>query len=150
MTRALVGGPHYPKFPLNRYYAVPNVSHGWGLEYEADLIAVSKASHRAFEVEIKVSSADLRADMKKAKWRAGLDKRITKFWYAIPLSLVPIASDVVPAEFGILVFRKHRVQDFLICETFRKPAWLSKEKCTDADVINLLRLSNIRYWDGMK
>jgi len=70
-------------YPL-RWAVCPNVSFGFGLPYEADIIAISK-SMRIHEVEVKITKADLLADARKYKWQRGLC--VDAFWYAVPESI---------------------------------------------------------------
>ena len=50
-------------FDTRRFLVVPNVS--WGLmPYECDLLAMA-SSRYLYEIEIKVSGADIKADLKK-------------------------------------------------------------------------------------
>lgn len=61
---------------------VPNVSWGWGLRYEADMVIV-RESMWAMEIEIKVSSADIKADLNKKSW-AHTSDRFRMLWFAVP------------------------------------------------------------------
>ena len=53
-------------FDPRRNVIVPNVWWGWGLRHECDLVVMTKTGY-AYEVEIKVSRSDLKADLKK-RW----------------------------------------------------------------------------------
>jgi len=77
---------------------VPNVSWGWGLLHEADML-VLRPSGLCDEVEIKVSAADIRRDAKKRHdhWN---DPRICRVWFAVPEALAD-CPDIPPAA-GIL------------------------------------------------
>ena len=52
-------------FDYRKHFICPNISFGWDLRHEADLIIVDK-NLRATEVEVKVTLQDLKADFKKA------------------------------------------------------------------------------------
>lgn len=77
---------------------VPNVSWGWMLHHEADLI-VLRPSGYCDEVEIKVTRADIKADAKKltSHWE---NRRIARVWFAVPHGLADCAE--IPAAAGIL------------------------------------------------
>jgi len=65
---------------------VPNVSWGFGLNYEADLVIV-RPSWFCDEIEIKVTIADLKADAKKKHIHDG--KMFKRLWFAMPDYLFP-------------------------------------------------------------
>jgi hypothetical protein len=129
---------------------VPNLSWGWGLNYEADLIAVS-AARLAVEIEIKVSRSDLRADAQKDKWKprmggpVALDSRISRFFYAVPMALVP---DVEKLEGGfpgagiIGVEADHQSKIVRKAEVIK-----TARKVSDEEMMKLGHLVAMRYWD---
>lgn len=147
VLRALTrqGGP----ICRRRWLAVPNVYWGWGLSYEADLIAISKNGY-CTEVEIKVSKQDLRADFEKAKWRPGMhDPRISRMYYAVTEPLQDLALELVPKEFGIIVAKAGRNETsppnaFVVRVAKKRDG---AQKVSDADIQTLQRLGVIRYWD---
>jgi hypothetical protein len=145
-------------FHRRRWFVVPNVSWGWGLGYEADLICVNPGGH-AVEVEIKVSRSDLRADAKKNKWaawrpgntegavfrRGTLDHRIWKFYYAVPQQLV---ADCLALEGGwpgagiLAVAADHTVT------MVRRPMPITATRLVTPDeLVKLGHLAAMRYWD---
>jgi len=143
---------HGSPYPYWRWLAVPNVSHGW-LQYEADLVVVSNAGW-AQEIEVKVSASDLKADRHKSKhrghdveqpWRSGyIDKRMKKFWYAVPENLADIAVSpgVIVDGAGIIVVGGNTTYRIVREAAIRKEA----RRCTDRDVIKLMRLGTMRFW----
>ena len=143
---------YYSPFNNYRWLVVPNVSHGWHLPYEADLIAVSKAGW-AQEIEIKVSASDLKADKKKAKhgngpWPTKIDERIQRFWYAVPENLIAVAMDTthVPAFAGVIAVKK---DDFGHLHAVKIREAVKREgsrKVTDKERIRLMELGMARYW----
>lgn len=70
---------------VRKNLCVPNVSWGMNIDYEADLLIITKSGY-CTEYEIKRSYSDFLADMKKdecahkAPW-------VYKFYYVIPLSI---------------------------------------------------------------
>jgi len=129
---------------LRRKYIVPNVSWGWNLKHEADLIVVSK-NLWAVEIEIKVSAADLKADAKKEKWLREYDDKISKLIYAVPADLFDLCKQSVPEFCGILAFNEN---GSLAASRKAKeiPAKKPRRKITEKELISLLRLGCMRLW----
>ena len=142
-------------FNPRRYLVVPNVSWGWRLHYEADLIAAAP-SGICHEVEIKVSRADLRADALKAKWNRGLDRRISKFWYAVPEDLLADALESrlpgIEAIPGVIVVRKPKSETaFPRAEVARRPDVIGgARKASSEEITELYRLGYLRFWDAIR
>ena len=82
---------------------VPNVSWGWDLRHEADMIVVTQAN-KVTEVEIKVSLSDLKADFKKRNGHKSL--KIGRLYYAFPVEMLEKALPLIPAECGIITVRQ--------------------------------------------
>jgi len=78
--------------------AVPNVSWGLGL-HECDMLVLT-ASGYAYEVEIKVSKADLIKDAEKSHGHR--HSKIKRLYFAIPEHLEPHIEHI-PARAGILM-----------------------------------------------
>lgn len=137
-------------FCRRRWVVVPNVSWGWGLQYEADLIAVS-ADGWSNEIEIKVNKSDLKNDCKKGKWSSPvLDSRIKRFWYAIPEDLLETALDetVVNKKFGIIcVYPAKNQYSFSRARVIRRATNLPSRLTTPEEIKKLLHLGLMRYWD---
>lgn len=118
---------------------VPNVFWGMGLNYEADIV-VLRPSGLAVEIEIKISKAGIKADLKKAVQH---NSRLFKeLWFAVPMEL---STDLnIPAHAGILAVTK----------SFVKRVRLPKRR-SDAIVWDntrrqkLLELGVMRIW-GLK
>jgi hypothetical protein len=150
MTNALVGPGAY--FERRRWLVVPNVSWGWGLSYEADVIAVGKTGW-CHEVEIKVDRQDLVNDVKKKKWERGLGARIQKFWYAVPVELVDVALAVRPPGLDVLpgvisVGPPSSSGAFPKVSVVRVAApRANSRRINDDERGELLRLAGLRYWD---
>lgn len=136
-------------FCRRRWLCVPNVSWGWGLSYEADLICIGK-NGKCVEIEIKVSRHDIRQDAAKSKWRNGLDDRISRFYYAVPLDLMAPALDSIPEYCGLLTVAP-RVGTHMAVATITRPAKTiaGARNPTPAEIQNLGRLGVMRYWDLM-
>ena len=119
---------------------VPNVS--WGLlMHECDLLVLTPKGY-AYEIEIKVSKADLLKDKKKHHQHR--DHRIKYLYFAIPIKLEK-HSEHIPMHAGILVVDKEgRVHEV------RKPmANLPPYVFTPEEFFKLARLGTMRVW-GLK
>src|SRR5690606_3456699 len=86
-------------FGSRQHLIVPNVSWGFGLNYEADLVVVTKAGY-AKEIEIKVSRADLLKDKEK-KHNHDCSK-FKELYFAIPERLLK-DKEHIPERAGIIV-----------------------------------------------
>ena len=85
-------------FDIRQNIIVPNVYWGIrGLDYEADLV-VLRPSGYAIEIEIKVTAADIRADLKKQ--HAHGSKLFKELWFAAPAELSGHRD--IPARAGII------------------------------------------------
>ena len=136
-------------FKYTRNIVVENVYWGWGLKYEADLIAISKAGY-ATEIEIKVSKYDLIKDMEKIKYTLCPDSRITRKYFAIPQELVNTAIKILPPNIGILSVYKKEGHDRYTVETIRRAVRNKLARpCTEQEINKLLRLQSIKYWDRL-
>lgn len=119
---------------------VPNV--WWGMfDHECDLLIVTKAGF-AWEIEIKVSVADLKLD--KNKRHGHLDKKIKDLYFAMP-DYMESHIEHVPAHAGIILVKQNRQ-----CTMLRKPKSAPKPyKFTDEDRFRVARLGALRIW-GLK
>lgn len=120
-----------------KHFIIPNLSFGLGFRHELDLAVVTK-QNRLWEIEIKISRADLRADLKK--WHGHLDNRITRFYFAIPEKLINCV-DLIPDRAGVFVVREKFVDEI-------KPAKINSDarKLTDQELSKLYRLAAMRVW----
>ena len=121
--------------------------------YEADIIVLTRAGY-IYEVEIKTSLADLKADFKKKRFHN--DSRIKYMWYAIPKNLFEKAESLIPEWAGIFVIkprqgRKQTKEESKELEAIqiRLPKCRSQYKATKNDRAVLTRLAALRIW-GLK
>jgi hypothetical protein len=89
---------HY--FGVRTHVIVPNVSYGL-FGYELDLVVLNNNSFYAYEVEIKVSKADLKRDSQKYHNHDRNGGAIRLLYFAMPLKMKP-CIDLVPERAGIL------------------------------------------------
>jgi len=94
-------------FGYRQNLIVPNVHWGLNLPYEADLV-VLRPSGWAIEVEIKVSAADIRADLKKTRQHDS--NLFRELYFAVPERLSTNTN--IPEHAGILSVYEY------------KPGWL--------------------------
>ena len=78
---------------------VPNVWWGLGMNHECDLFVLTPAGF-AYEVEIKTSKSDLKADLKKRHRHDS--KLIKKLYFAVPKKL-ETCVELIPAHAGVLI-----------------------------------------------
>lgn len=121
---------------------VPNVSWGMGV-HECDLFVLTNADY-AWEVEIKVSKADLKKDAEK--WHGHVSNRIRRLYFAVP-DYLSDAIDMIPDRAGVLVFHPEekrfwkRVTKLREAETNK-----TAQKLTDVERYKLARLGALRIW----
>jgi hypothetical protein len=119
---------------------VPNISWGLGL-HECDLLILSNSGY-AWEIEIKVSKADLIAD--KKKMHGHYSDKIKDLYFAIPDYLKPYISHV-PKRAGIILVYKNRR-----CKKIRNPISASHPyRFTKKERLKMAELGAMRIW-GLK
>lgn len=128
-------------FPWQRWICVPNVD--WGLlPHEADLVALSPSDWLS-EIEIKISVADFKRDLKKPKHAInGHPTLISKFYYAMPAEVHETVRGLISPGLGIIIVNQNGRAETLYDGDRRSTA----RKVTDAEREQLLRLGYIRYW----
>jgi|WetSurMetagenome_2_1015567.scaffolds.fasta_scaffold924933_1 hypothetical protein len=127
---------------------VQNVYYGWDLPYEADMIVVSSSGY-ATEIEIKISKSDLLIDKFKEKHKKERLAKISRYFFAVPESLIEIALKDLPEEVGILgVFIKEKGTGLDIKVTTVRPSKRNSKAraLTENEIARLARLQNFRYW----
>lgn len=124
---------------------VPNVSYGWGLHYEADLIILYKSGWWD-EIEIKVSTSDIKADLKKRKWNhykfntGYLQNFPRKIYFAVPYDLKDNPN--IPERAGVI-----SVHPSGFCCKERPPKVNKRaKKATPDQRLKLAELGSMRIW----
>ena len=140
---------HYV-FEFRRYLCVPN-SNGF-LSWEADLLVLS-SSNWLYEVEIKSTVSDLRADIKKHKhnfvWGSPYYPLVSKMYYAMPLSVYKKVSEAppIPDHAGIITIDEDN--EFLHERAIRQREAKRNpvaRKLTPEERYKLARLGALRLW----
>jgi len=122
-------------------FIVPNVYWGLGLNYEADLVVV-KPSGYAYEIEIKTSKADLKADKKK-KFNAHYSNKFKFLYFAVPENLTNDALELIPERSGLFSIKSNGMVSLIKTPKINKNA----RKLTEKEIIKLGSLSNMRMWN---
>jgi hypothetical protein len=122
---------------------VPNVS--WGLLfYEVDLLVVTPSNY-CYEIEIKTSRSDLKADMQKRHGHNS--KKMRRLYFAIP-DYLESSIEFIPARAGILMVSAPILNcSNLKCKCIRDPINNNEaQKLSDADRFQVARLGTMRIW----
>lgn len=131
-------------FDFSANIIVPNVS--WGLlSWEMDLAIVSKAGYLT-EVEIKRSTADLRADKEKAKWtrhRKEFDRWVKSYVVVMPISLHGGKWRQHVEHFTKVIFIEN---DGTLHFAQGGRTNHKAEALSDKQVLQVARLGSMRYW----
>lgn len=137
-------------FEYRRYLCVPNSNQF--LDWEADLLVLSP-SDWLYEIEIKSTLSDLKADIKKHKhnfvWGHSYYPLVWKMYYAMPLSVFEKVRDAppIPNHAGIITIDESNEMLYERAKRQReaKPN-PSARKLTDQERYKLARLGALRYW----
>ena len=118
---------------------IPNVFWGLDLQHECDLFILTKTGW-AYEVEIKVSKYDLKADVKKRHGHNS--KLLRKLYFAIPEKLEP-EIHLITERAGVLIVdaggRVKKAREATINEV--------AVKIPENKVLKLGRLAAMRIWN---
>ncbi len=134
------------RFEPRRNLIVPNVS--WGLDiHECDLLVITRAGY-AWEIEIKVTKADLKKDAQK--WHGHRDPRIRHLYFAVP-DYLQDCIEYVPERAGIITVSRRPADvqwgSLWRCDTTRKPATNKAARpFSDAERYKVARLGALRIW----
>lgn len=129
---------------------VPNVTSFWWA-HESDLIMLTPRGY-GYEVEIKVSRADLVADKKKQRWRASYAENplfpvpslIKAIHFAGPETIEEDLLELAPPFAGILVVREKTIGRQV--QEVRKPNRNPQHrKWTDEETLKFTRLAYVRF-----
>lgn len=135
-------------FDVQKNIIVPNVYNGIGINYEADLVVLSKSGY-ATEIEIKTTKSDLLKDkFKKNYHNSNLFKYL---FFAVPESIKEIALNEIPKNAGLFIVKKNmdiKKNGIVISKEIylARPAIKNNSciKWEEKDRVNLLRLGVMR------
>lgn len=137
---------------------LPRVKRGYIVNHECDMLLCSKNNYLT-EIEIKVSIADIKADLKKKHGHN--DDRLKKVIFCIPKELLKKAEEIIPQEFGIWTVEYKEVTVYHFYESKKEFQYIIKEfrkaqtkkdvqKVSEEVVLEMWRLSSLRYWATLK
>jgi len=112
------------------------------------LLIINCKTGVATEVEIKISVSDLKADFKKAHKHES--KRIKYLYYAIPLTMLSSAIELLDERVGIITVERvdetKWMPSFLRSETKRRPKRNMDYHWSESEILNVTRLGCMRLW----
>lgn len=147
MTEKQMMSPLAYRLEYWRRLVIPNVYFGW---CETDMFIIQKSGYY-WEIEIKCSVSDWKADFKKTdRWYGknyiGYAK---EFYFAIPSELIAGGiPDFVPEEVGLIVVRSDSYGN--LHAYFDRNSSLKNslaEKLSPKTIVELCQKANQRYWN---
>jgi len=120
---------------------VPNVYWGLGFNYEIDLMIV-KPSGYAWEIEIKTSISDLKAEKKKRS-SAHCSNRIKRLYFAIPENIKEKALPLIPDKAGLFIIRENYKVTLIKAPKINTKA----RKLNEKEIKKLHELISMRIWN---
>jgi hypothetical protein len=147
---------------LDHKLVVPNIF----LHYsEADLITVQKSGY-VNEIEIKLNKADLKRDFKKRKHKyfneaVSLKKQKGRcltsrylshmpnyFWFAFPLSVLPVIDFEIPDYYGLITIREDDFQGWP--NVYRRAKIMHKQKVSNKQIAQIARSLMFKMWNNTR
>jgi len=126
-------------FDTRENLIVPNIS--WGLNlHEIDLLVLNSSNY-AYEIEIKISLSDLKADQNKKHQH--LSNKIKRLYFAVPLELKLEALKYIPERSGLFIVEDNTRVTLIKLPIINKNA----RKFNDNEIKKLYELSNMRLWN---
>jgi hypothetical protein len=132
-------------FGFRKNLIVPNVK--WGLllngkpMHECDLLILTKSRY-LWEVEIKVSKADLIADKKKA--HGHINSNVKRLYFALP-HYIEDYIEHIPDRAGVILVNKPRTR--LSCKVVRPAKNEKGYQLSDKEVLKMAMLGAMRIWN---
>lgn len=145
----------FKHFKFNKNICITNLTTLSNVvRFETDFLSLSPSNY-ATAVEIKVSKADLKNDLKKPHIKDNFSEshilryfpKIKYFYYCVPDHLEEAALKQIPDESGLIVIYNNKGR--IRIKVIKKPKQLTKYKWDESEKINLLRLGNMRVF-GLK
>ena len=123
---------------------VPNVFWGWGISYEVDLVVVTQNKY-AWEIEIKTTFSDLKAD--KSKRHGHHCNRFKRLYFAVPKELKDRALEHIPERAGLFIVNQDLFGHSTSVELVKSPQInMNADKLTDKELGKLYELAAMRLW----
>lgn len=121
---------------------VPNVFWGLGFRYELDLLVLTPSKY-AWEIEIKTSLSDLKADQKKH--HGHYSERIKRLYFAVPEFLQQQALENIPERAGLFVVCDDEANRYVKLAKAPKLN-TNARKFNDDEIKKLYELAAMRIW----
>ena len=140
------------RYDPRRYLIIPNVTYGFGLRHEADLILVRNNTNYCFEIEIKRTIADLKKDFLKKHGHIDPKKRIKELYYALPTGLIDKAVPIIEENnktAGIIFCYKTREACFSTHIKYAVPDKTARP-LNEREINELTRLGTIKLWSAKR
>lgn len=141
------------KFDWFRNLIVPNAYLGF---WEMDVAVVTPSGY-LWEVEVKLTKSDWKADLKKEKWEhfemmLGPETKVpSRFYYCVPPELVAGGiPEWVPEKAGVLVIRPQPNTNYNYrIDGARAPKRIHNNKLDHRHIVSLYRKIYARMWPTM-
>lgn len=129
-------------FDWRKFAIVPNISWGMNIRHEADVWVVNPKTKLVTEVEIKISSADIKLDLKKKI--SHYEGPVRRLFFAVPESLaehpdIPLGAGLLSIQERHGKFAAKRIREATI-RTEARPL-------TDEQFFHYLHLGSMRVWN---
>lgn len=113
--------------------------------WEMDVCVITDSGY-VWEIEIKTSLADWRADATKDKWKSKDIQKISRFYYAVPWTLLKSIPEHVPEHVGIIALHVAADGKTLVAKPFRDSKSKRGYTLTDQKYRQLFNSVYHRYW----
>lgn len=141
LTEAIAVTALASHFEWFRNMCFPNVYFAGG---EMDLCIVTLANY-VWEVEVKLSLSDWRADEQKGKWWDKDRQYVSRFYYAVPTKLLENIPEFVGKEVGLIELYKYGSGGY--GAKIIRPSTIKRGlKITERQRANLFSKVYWRYW----
>ena len=131
-------------FGIRKHIIVPNLSWGF-FNHECDMFLIRTTGY-GFEVEIKRSVSDFRADFKKKHGHVDKQNRIIQLYYAFPKELLSKVKAEVPDECGIITIEKLSDKRHIVRMIRDAKRRKGARALTDKEIAKISRLGVMRIW----
>lgn len=119
---------------------------------EADLITVQVSGY-VNEIEIKLTKADFKRDFKKRKHKYMAEAKSARsklhlpnyFWFAFPLSILPVIDFEIPDYYGLITFNEDGHPNI-----YRRAKIIHKKKITHKQIAQIARSLMFKLWNNTR
>jgi hypothetical protein len=126
-------------FDTRKVVIVPNLYWGLGFQHELDLAVVTHNNY-IWEIEIKISKSDLKADAKKK--HGHYSNKVKRLYFAVPKELQEDALILIPERAGLFIVDENRR-----VELIKKPITnVLARPLEQKEIEHLHKLIQMRFW----